>query len=179
MPETSQPGTAGRTTAKFKIFIEGSMEDVFREITRTDVPIKCFFNSQMHVARLAPGSKMAMRTPDGKFTVVVGEILEFDPPRRFVHTFRFTTNDDPACKVIYELAPKGTGVEFTLTLEDLVPGTKSAKQMMQGGTMIVNTLKRVIETGKPGMGTRMLFVLFKVMQPLTPKKCRSEHWPVN
>ena len=45
-------------------------------------------------------------------------------------------------------------MEFTLTMEDLAIGTKSAKQMIQGGTMIVNTLKAVIETGRPSLGTR-------------------------
>lgn len=154
------------------------MEAVFREITRTDAPIKCFFNSQMHVRTLAPGSMLAMRTPDGKCTGVVGEILEYDPPRRFSHTFRFTNYDDPACVVIYDLSPKDHGVEFTLTIENLTPNTKTAKQMTQGGKMIVNTLKRVIETGKPSPGTRALFVLFKVLQPISPKRCRSELWPL-
>ena len=53
-------------------------------------------------------------------------------------------------------------------------GTKSAKQMIQGGTMIVNTLKAVIETGRPSLGTRALFALFRVMQPFTPKR-RPNH----
>ena len=34
-------------------------------------------------------------------------------------------------------------------------------------------------TGMPSFGTRMLFVVFKLSAPLTPKKCKSEHWPVN
>ena len=42
------------------------------------------------------------------------------------------------------------GVEFTLRLENLPPGTKTAKQMLQGSQMIVNTLKAVVETGRPG-----------------------------
>ena len=45
--------------------------------------------------------------------------------------------------------------------------------------MIVNTLKAVIETGRPRIGTRMLFVVFRLMQPFTPAKCRSEHWPID
>ncbi len=179
MPDKTGVATSSPTTLKFRTFIEGSMEAVFHEITRTDAPIKCFFNSQMHVRTLLPGSTLAMRTPDSKFTVVVGEILEYDPPRRFSHTFRFTAYDDAPCVVIYDLVPKGNGVEFTLTVENVTPGTKSAKQMAQGGTMIVNTLKRVMEKGKPIAGTRALFVLFKLMQPMTPKKCRSEQWPVN
>ena len=82
------------TQAKFRVEIQGSIEDVWQEITRTDAPIAAFFNSRMEVGRLAAGSRLAMRTPDGKYTGVVGEILEYDPPRRFVHTFQFTQYDD-------------------------------------------------------------------------------------
>jgi len=71
------------------------------------------------------------------------------------------------------------GMQFTLTIEDLPVGTKTAKQMLQGGTMICNTLKSVIETGKPGYGIRMLYVLFRILQPLSPKQSRSEHWSVD
>ena len=163
----------------FRVLIQGSLEDVWREITRTDEPIRCFFNSRMHVTALEPGSKLAMRSPDGKYTGVVGEILEMIPNQRFSHTFRFTNFDDPPCRVVYDLEERDGGVQFTLTIEDLPTGTKTEKQMLQGGTMIVNTLKSVIETGRPGFGTRLLFVLFKLMQPITPKRCLSEHWPVS
>ena len=81
------------TTQVFRIVIRGSVEDVWQEITKTDEPIACFFNSRMDVAALRAGSKLAMRV-----------------------------------------------------------GTKSAKQMVQGGSMIVNTLKAVIETGRPKPG---------------------------
>jgi len=162
----------------FRVVIAGSIEDVWQEITRTDAPIAAFFNSRMDCPRLEPGSKLAMRTPDGKYTGVVGEILEFEPMRRFAHTFRFTNFDDPWCTVIFDLEEVEGGVQFTLTIEDLPTGTKTAKQMVQGGTMIVNTLKSVIETGKPSLGTRMLFVLFKLMAPLSPKKSLSKNWPV-
>ncbi len=166
------------TTQVFRIVIHGSVEDVWREITKTDEPIACFFNSRMDVSALRPGSKLAMRTPNNAYTGVVGEILEVRPYQRFSHTFRFTHLDEPACRVIYDLQPVEGGVEFTLTVEDLPIGTKSAKQMIQGGTMIVNTLKAVIETGRPSLGTRALFALFRVMQPFTPNKSRTEHWPV-
>lgn len=179
MPNAVTVEKQSETRAKFRVLINGSIDAVWREITRTDAPIAAFFNSQMHAGSLAAGSRLAMRSPDGKYTGVVGEILEFDPPRRFAHTFKFTNYDDPPCKVIYELEEISRGTQFTLTIEDLPAGTRTAKQMMQGGTMIVGTLKRVIETGRPGFGTRMLFVLFKVMAPMTPKKCRSEHWPVD
>jgi uncharacterized protein YndB with AHSA1/START domain len=165
--------------AKFRVVIHGSIEDVWNEITRTDAPIAAFFNSRMEVARLAPGSKLAMRTPDGKHTGVVGEILELDPPKRFAHTFKFTSYDDPECRVVYDLEEVAGGVQFTLTVTDLPKGTKTAKQMVRGGKMIVNTLKQVIETGRPSLGTRVLFGVFKLMSIATPKKCLTENWPVD
>ena len=174
MPEAE----SAETRSKFRVVIRGSIEDVWHEITRTDQPIPAFFNSQMHVGRLQAGSKLAMRTADGKYTGVVGEIVEIDPPKRFAHTFRFTNLDDPPCLVIYDLEEVEGGVQFTLTIADIPEGTKTAKQMLQGGKMIVNTLKSVVETGRPSFGTRMLFVLFKLLQPTTPKRCLSENWPV-
>lgn len=162
----------------FQVFIQGSIEAVWNEITRTDVPIKAFFNNRMDCSRLAPGSKMAMRSPDGRYTGVVGEIRELIPHKRFSHTFRFTNFDDPECLVTYDLEEQNGGVQFTLTIEDLPEGTKTAKQMVQGGTMIVNTLKAVIETGKPSFGIRLLFVLFKMLAPFSPKRCKTENWPV-
>jgi len=165
--------------AKFRILIRGTIDEVWQEITRTDAPIAAFFNSQLHVRKLAPGSKIAMRSPDGKYTGVVGEILELDPPSRFAHTFKFTNYDEPPCNVIYDLAEVDGGVQFTLTVEGMPPGTKTAKQMTQGGKMIVNTLKSVIETGRPSFGTRMLFFVFKLTAFMTPKKSLSENWPVD
>ncbi len=160
----------------FRVFIRGSVEAVWREITKTDELQKCMFNMRLDTAGLKPGAKIRMRTPNGKYTGVVGEVLEFDPPRRYAHTFKFTQYDDPPCRVIYDLKAVEGGVGFTLTCEDMPAGTRTAKDMSRGGTMIVSTLKAIVETGRPSLGVRMLHVLFKVLAPLTPKKCLSENW---
>lgn len=179
MPDSADTSEPTPHRAKFRVHIRGSIEQVWHEITRTDAPIPAFFNSHMDAYRLTPGAKLAMRTPNGKYTGVVGRILEMDPPRLFSHTFKFTHLDDPECKVTYELKEVEEGVQFTLTITDLPEGTKTSKQMMQGGKMIVNTLKSTIETGRPSFGTRILFLLFKFMSPLTPSVSRSENWPVD
>ena len=162
----------------FQVHIDGSLEAVWNEITRTDQPIPAFFNNQMHRLELAAGSPIAMRSKDGAYTGVVGEILEVIPHKRFAHTFKFTNYDDPPCTVIYDLEPTDSGVKFTLTVKDLPVGTKTGKSMSSGGTMIVNTLKAVIETGRPKLPIRILYVLFRVLQPISPKRCRTEHWPL-
>jgi hypothetical protein len=65
-----------------------------------------------------------------------------------------------------------------MTLDDLPPGTVTAKQMVQGGTLIIKTLKSLVETGKLPLGTRVLYGLFALMGPLAPKKTRVENWPL-
>jgi len=168
---------ANTERAVFKIHIAGSIQAVWKEITKTDEVQKSFFNTRMDTPGLEPGAPIRMRSPDGKYTGVVGDVVEFEPPHRFSHTFRFTNYDDPPCKVTYELKEASGGVDFTLTIDDMPAGTKTAKQMTQGGAMIVKTLKAVIETGRPTFGIRMLYVLFKLMAPFTPKKCLSKNWP--
>jgi len=170
---------AGTEKAVFKVFIKGSIQAVWHEITKTDEPQEAFFNNRMHTSGFRPGGTIRMRTPDGKYTSVVGTILEFDPPHRFSHTFRFTNLDDPECKVTYDLKEVPGGTEFTMTLDEMTAGSKTAKQMKQGSGMITATLKRMVENGKPSMGVRAMYVVFGLLMPLmTPKKSRSEHWPV-
>ena len=93
-------------------------------------------------------------------------------------TFRFTQLDDPPCKVIHELKEVEGGVEYLMILENVPKGTKTEKWMMQGGTMIVNTLKAVVETGRPSFGVRLVYRLFPLFELFTPSRCRSEHWPL-
>jgi hypothetical protein len=71
------------------------------------------------------------------------------------------------------------GVEYTLTHENMPAGTKTTKQMNQGGAMIVKNLKAIIERGRPPFSTRLLYRMFRLMEPLMPKKCRSENWPLD
>ena len=162
-----------------KILIRGRIEDVWREITKTDEPQLAMFGAQMHRLSLGAGSPIRMRTPDGKYTSVVGEILEADPPYRFSHTMKFTAYDDPYCKVTYELKEVAGGVEFTLISEDVPAGTKTESAMKRGGDFIVSTLKAIVETGRPRLGTRLLYGFFNLLGPvMTPAKSRSEHWPL-
>ena len=92
-----------------------------------------------------------MRSPDGKYIGGVGTI--------------FCASGRIECSVI---------------VDDLPIRTKTAKQKVQGGTMITGTLKGVIETGKPTLGIYALYVLITVLTPvITPKKSCSEHWPVD
>jgi hypothetical protein len=66
-----------------------------------------------------------------------------------------------------------------MTLENLPPGTRTEKQMTQGGTLIVKTLKAIVETGRPPLGVRMLYALIGLTEPLSPRRLRVENWPID
>ncbi len=176
MTTTKQIDEASRK-AIFKVFIRGSAQQVFHELTKTDEIQKAIFYSRMHVGSFEPGSTLTMRSPDGKNVAMIGKVLEYTPHTRFVHTLKFTSYDDPECTVVYDIAPKDGGVELTLSVENMPMGTKTAKNMASGGTMICNNIKAIIETGKPTFMYRTgLCALIKLAGIFTPKKCRTENW---
>lgn len=161
-----------------KIFIAGSIDDVWHEITKTDELQAAIFNMRLHTNGLKLGGHIRMRTDDGKYTGVVGEILAWDPPHRYGHTFRFTNYNDPPCRVFYDLEEVEGGVEFTLTAEGVPVGTKTEKQMTSGADFIVKNLKAIVETGRPPLGTRIMYRMFRLMAPFSPKATLTENWPL-
>jgi uncharacterized protein YndB with AHSA1/START domain len=162
-----------------RITIRGRAEAVWRELTKSDEPQAAVFNAWLHAQALVPGAHLQLRTADGRNVLVVGRIVEFDPPRRFAHTFRFTQYDDPECTVVYEIRPVGDGVEVTLTVDQLPEGTRTGKEMARGATSILKTLQSVVERGRPPLGTRLLYALFGVLGFVLPKRTRAEHWPLD
>jgi uncharacterized protein YndB with AHSA1/START domain len=165
-----------KSKAVFKVLIKGTVDQVWRELTKTDELQQAMFNSRLHTPGLAVGNPLCMRSPSGRFTNVIGNILEIEKPVRFAHTFRFTTADDPPSTIVYDLREVEGGVEFTLTVLDLPVGTKTEKQMRSGGKFIVNNMKSIIETGRPSLGTRLIYLMFKLIEPMGPAKAKTELW---
>ncbi len=169
-------------TSIHQVFIKAPIETVWSELVNSSKPRPFFFGGQMDTPGLMPGNPMAMRTPNGRFTSVVGEVTAFEPPHLFAHTFRFTTlaGDVPA-HVTYELVEQDGGVLFTLTsaVPADTPVSKTEKQMAQGGAFITKNLKAFVETGKPTFGGRIILGLIALMTPLNPKVARSDVWPLD
>jgi uncharacterized protein YndB with AHSA1/START domain len=180
--ETAKASPFGEArTSMYRVTIRASIDKVWSELIRTDRPLPFFFGGRYDTPGLAAGAPFAMRTPDGKYTMMMGEVIEFEPPHRYAHSFRFTTSDDPVSIVRYILREVEGGTEFTLISEHAAsdPVSKSEKQMAQGAKFICENLKAVVETGKATFGGQMMLFMFSLMAPMTPKTARSEHWPLD
>jgi uncharacterized protein YndB with AHSA1/START domain len=161
------------------VVIAGSQEAIFRELTATDRPLGAIFNARMHTTGLRPGGRIQMRTVTGGHVIVEGDVIEYDPPRRFAHFHKFTQHDDPLCRVTYDLRPVAGGVEVTLTVDDVPAGTKTARGMAKGGDFILGNLKAIVETGRPPLATRMMYAAMGALEFLLPSRMKSGHWPLD
>jgi len=164
--------------AVFRIVIDGPQQAIFDELTSVDRPLGAIFNSCMATTGLKRGGRIQMRTASGRYTIVEGDILEYDPPHRFVHTHRFTQYDDAVSIVTYELKPVAGGIEVTLTVDDLPLGTRTATEMERGGMFILKNLKAIVETGRPPLATRLMYAMFGAMEFVLPARSKSERWPL-
>ncbi|MDH4047510.1 MAG: SRPBCC domain-containing protein [Gammaproteobacteria bacterium] len=177
--DVQHEGSADDTDKSYyRVVIRAPIHKVWAELTRTDAVLPFFFNSVCHTTRLGVDAPVRMRSKDGKYTAVVGKVLEFEPPHRYSHTFRFTSFEDPPCIIRYVLKEVDGDTEFTLINENVPAGTQTEKYMTQGGPFIVENLKSVVETGKPTIGGRFALFMMGLTAPFTPKRCRSENWPL-
>jgi uncharacterized protein YndB with AHSA1/START domain len=165
--------------AVYKTIIKAPIDKVWSELVNTQTPRPFFWNSRWDTsAGMKPGSAYRMVSNADKVVAVIGEILEMDPPRRMVTSFRMTALSDPASKVIYTLKEVPEGTEFQLITENIVAGTKMEKSMASGGNFIVKNFKAYVETGKVTFGARMELAMYDLMAPMIPKAMRAENWPL-
>lgn len=163
--------------AIYRVTINAPIDVVWSELVKTDEVLPFFFGAVCKTSgELTIGAPIAMQTNSGKYRSVVGKVLEFDPPYRYSHTFKFTGYDDPPCTVTYELKERDGAVEFSLITSNVPVATKTEKGMAQGGKFIVQTLKSVCETGKPSLAGRLMLGFMGMFEPLTPKVSRTENW---
>jgi len=165
--------------AVYKVLINAPIETVWSELIKTTSPRPFFWNSSWDTKSMAPGNAYRMVSNNGKAVGVVGEILEMEPPYRLVTSFRLTTLDDPASKVIYTLKETEVGTEFCLITENIAAGSKSEKSMADGSSFIVKNFKAFMETGKVTFGARVMLAMFRIMAPLTPKSMNADNWPLD
>jgi uncharacterized protein YndB with AHSA1/START domain len=131
-------------------YIETTPEKLWQALTSSEFSKRYWFNTELKTDWKI-GSPFAL-VMDGT-TTDVGEVLEFDRPRRLSYTFRHVLDDDMRnerpTKVAFSLEPHGKLVKLTLTHEGFAEGSKLLDGISKGWPAILASLKSLLETGHP------------------------------
>ncbi len=159
--------------------INAPIETVWSILTATDKALPFFFGSICDTKDgLKPGASYRMVSANRKLAMVVGEVLAFEPPRLYSHTFAMTNIDEPSCTVTYRLTEENGGTKFVLEIDGPLPGGKLEKQMLGAQDFIGSNLKAIAETGRPAFSGKMVTLLGPVFGMLAKKEQRIENWPL-
>ena len=162
-----------------RVLINAPQEVVWNTLVKTDESLPFFFGSICQTKDgLRPGASYRMVSKSGKVVMVVGEVLRFEPPHVYAHTFSMTNIDEPPVTVTYTLTEKSGGTEFELRIDNMVPGSKLAKEMVSSQGFIASNLKALCETGRPAFTGRMVGLLSPIFMMFTKKSQAVKNWPL-
>lgn len=157
------------------IRIDRPVERVWEEITKTGRVQRALFNTVLE-SDLLPGHRLRYYSPDRKRVFVVGEVVEVDPPRKFSHTYRFTTwKGGPLTLVTWELAEDAGGCRVTLTHSGWSSEHEAYDDTVGGWQKILKLLKHDLETGRLPFQTRVVFRILGWLSFTLPASTRTEY----
>ncbi len=111
-----------------------------------------FWNETWQDSEWKPGSTWRLMMPDGRLADS-GEILEIEPQRRLVLTWRNEflpeLREEGYSRLTYQIEKKGESVKLTVIHEMERPGSKFIDAVSGGWPMILASLKSLLETGEP------------------------------
>jgi uncharacterized protein YndB with AHSA1/START domain len=146
--------TRTTTTQVYEVFIKASPEQIWEGITNPDFTEQYFYGSRANYD-LRPGGRYAgVAAGDESQQLVDGEVVESDPPRRLIHTWRALydpeTAVEPYSRVSWEIEPQDGGfTKLTVVHDRLDESPKTALSVAGGWSYVLSGLKTLLETGKP------------------------------
>lgn len=151
-PTPLRPNAGGGTTQVYVLYINAPADRVWAAITEP-AEVSRFFHSMRLDADSRVGGRLRSFSPDGSAQWGDNEVLEWDPPRRFAHTWRSLYDPEmaaePESRVTWEIEPAPGGqTKLTLVHDRLEASPKTAASVV-GWAWIVSNLKTVVETGQP------------------------------
>lgn len=133
----------------FEIYIKTTPERLWEAIIDPEIRAKYNFGAAVR-SDWRVGSRLEMGAPGAAGLLGEGEVLEFDPPRRLVHTMTALWSDDVkgegASRVTWEIEPVGDSCRLTVVHDQLREGAN--EELYGGWPMILSGLKTWLETGE-------------------------------
>jgi uncharacterized protein YndB with AHSA1/START domain len=137
-------------------YIRTTLEKLWQALTDPEVTrrfwLECWQESEWKA-----GASWRLMIPDGRVGDS-GQILEIDPPRRLVlswrNEFQPELRAEGYSRMTYELEEQGGTVKLTVIHEMDRAGSKFIEAVSGGWPMILASLKSLLETGEPLEQTR-------------------------
>lgn len=92
------------------------------------------------------------RCDEARTVVMLGDVLEADPPRRLVISWlepQDRARKDRHTRVTFEIEPVADMVRLTVTHDELETGSDMHRKISQGWPRVLSSLKSLLETGQP------------------------------
>ncbi|OLB75440.1 MAG: transcriptional regulator [Actinobacteria bacterium 13_2_20CM_2_71_6] len=168
--------TKSTTVQVYRVYIKATPEAIWAAITKPewterygyggraeyDLRPGGAFRTYPSEAMIKGGAEMGYETPD---VIVDGEVVESDPPRKLVQTWRMlmdpTMAEEGFTRLTYDIE-EGQGGVTKLTVTHELDGAPTLAVMVDGGresegagggwSWILSDLKTLLETGRPFAG---------------------------
>jgi uncharacterized protein YndB with AHSA1/START domain len=143
---------ATTATQVYQLYINASPERVWDAITNKETLSKFFHGAQVE-STYEVGTNIRSLSPDGSQVWTDNTVLECDPPRRLVHTWRSLydpeTAAEPESRVTWEIEPQPGGMSRLTLVHDRLDRSPKTAAGVKGWSYILSNLKTLIETGEP------------------------------
>jgi uncharacterized protein YndB with AHSA1/START domain len=136
--------------------IRTTPQKLWRALTQPEFTRRYWFETWQE-SEWKPGASWRLRIPDGG-VADSGEIVEIEPQRRLVLTWRHELNpemrEEGFSRLTYEMEPQGDSVRLTVIHQVDKPGSKLLESVSEGWPWILASLKSLLETGESLEATR-------------------------
>jgi uncharacterized protein YndB with AHSA1/START domain len=141
----SEPPMADKPDFVVSTYIRTTPDRLWEALTNPEITRQFYYGGRVQ-AQLEVGGRFDYLDPKGEINLR-GEVLEVDPPRRLVTTFKASWAEPggEVTRVMYEIEPMGEVCKFTLTHFDY---EKSKAGVASGWPIILSGLKTFLETGR-------------------------------
>jgi uncharacterized protein YndB with AHSA1/START domain len=141
-----------QATQVYQVFIKATPEAIWDAITKPEFTSKYFHGVTIETT---PEERRSYQDSELKN---VGEVMEFDPPRRLVHSWisyydPALAAEDPS-RVSWEIEPQEGGYSLLTVTHDQLEGAPQTAVNVSGTgwMMVLSGLKTLLETGEPLAG---------------------------
>jgi uncharacterized protein YndB with AHSA1/START domain/DNA-binding transcriptional ArsR family regulator len=135
----------------YEVYVRATPAQVWEAITDPARSSDYFYGTLVK-SDWREGSRLAYDYPDGRLAAE-GTILEVDPPRRLVHTFSATWDQevtaDAPHTVAWSIEPMGATCRVSCEHYGFAGETATYRSVSGGLSLILNGLKTLLETGEP------------------------------